>query len=88
MSVASASAPLAYFREGKSASVVILDLHLPGMDGRELLRELRADARFAGIPVVVFSGDPGDVPDVAARVRKGKDDPDVHLNAREACLKR
>ena len=44
------------------------------------------DVNFAQIPVIVFSGDPGDVPDVAACVRKGSDDPDVLLNAIQTCL--
>jgi CheY-like chemotaxis protein/anti-sigma regulatory factor (Ser/Thr protein kinase) len=37
--------------------VILLDLHLPDMHGRDVLRELRADARTAGIPVVVISAD-------------------------------
>jgi CheY-like chemotaxis protein len=57
------------------------------MDGRALLRELRADPVAADVPVVVFSGDPGDVPDVAACVRKGRDDPDVLLKAIASCLR-
>ena len=37
--------------------VVLLDLHLPDIPGRELLRLLRADARTAHTPVVVISAD-------------------------------
>ena len=37
--------------------VVLLDLHLPDMHGREVLRQLRADARTADIPVIVISAD-------------------------------
>jgi PAS domain S-box-containing protein len=37
--------------------IVLLDLHLPDMPGREVLRRLRADARTAHVPVVVISAD-------------------------------
>jgi CheY-like chemotaxis protein len=34
---------------------ILLDLNMPRMDGREALRELRADAALRGIPVTVMS---------------------------------
>jgi PAS domain S-box-containing protein len=37
--------------------LVLLDLHLPDMHGREVLRRLRADPRTAHVPVVVISAD-------------------------------
>jgi CheY-like chemotaxis protein len=62
---------LDYLR-GKPVCLVLLDLHLPDRDGHELLREMKADAGLAAIPVVVFSGDPGEAQDGApAFVRKG-----------------
>jgi two-component system, chemotaxis family, response regulator Rcp1 len=36
--------------------LVLLDLGLPGLDGREVLGELKADPEFADIPVVVLTG--------------------------------
>jgi CheY-like chemotaxis protein len=44
-------------------ALVLLDLNLPGMDGREALREIRADDRAVTIPVVVLStsADPRDL---------------------------
>ena len=36
-------------------SLILLDLNMPGVDGRETLRRLRADARWRRIPVVVFT---------------------------------
>jgi PAS domain S-box-containing protein len=38
-------------------SLILLDLHLPGMDGEEVLKQLKADDRTSGIPVVVVSAD-------------------------------
>ena len=35
--------------------LIILDLNLIGVDGREVLRRLKRDPQFASIPVVVFS---------------------------------
>jgi two-component system response regulator len=35
--------------------VVLLDLRMPGVDGREVLRAVRADARTRWLPVVVVS---------------------------------
>jgi CheY-like chemotaxis protein len=37
--------------------IVLLDLHLPGMSGEALLRQLREDSRTRSIPVVIVSGD-------------------------------
>ena len=36
-------------------ALVLLDIQLPGMDGYEVLRRLRADGRTAGIPVIAVS---------------------------------
>jgi CheY-like chemotaxis protein len=38
--------------------VALVDVMMPLMDGRELLRELQADARFRRIPVVLMSAVP------------------------------
>lgn len=35
--------------------IILLDLNMPRMDGREALREIRADSRFRGIRVVVMT---------------------------------
>lgn len=47
---------MALIRE-RRPDVVLLDLQLPGADGRTLLRELKADRTLTAIPVVVLSAD-------------------------------
>ena len=44
-------------------SLILIDLQLSGQHGCDLLTRLRADARFAHLPVVIFttSADPSDV---------------------------
>ncbi|HEX6344478.1 response regulator [Umezawaea sp.] len=47
-------------REGEHANaprpgLILLDLNLPRMDGREVLAEVKADERFRSIPVVVLT---------------------------------
>ena len=37
--------------------LILLDLHLPGMDGEELLRRLQGDPMTADIPVLAVSAD-------------------------------
>ncbi len=49
-------AGLALARESRP-DLILLDLHLPGMPGDAVLRELRADPATAGIPVVVLTAD-------------------------------
>jgi CheY-like chemotaxis protein len=47
---------LAYLRGGGDASVILLDLRMPVMDGWTFRREQRGDPGLAGIPIVVLSG--------------------------------
>ena len=47
---------LAYLRSGAGASVIVLDLRMPVMDGWAFRREQRLDPALEKIPVVVLSG--------------------------------
>jgi CheY-like chemotaxis protein len=50
--------------------LVMLDLNMPRKDGREALREMRADRMLRHVPVVVFSTSDADR-DIAAAYRLG-----------------
>jgi two-component system, chemotaxis family, chemotaxis protein CheY len=48
-------------------AAVVTDLHMPRIDGFELIRRLRSDGRFSNVRIVVISGD-ADV-DTPARLK-------------------
>jgi len=35
---------------------IVTDLHMPGMDGFELIERVRADPRHANVPIIVITG--------------------------------
>ncbi len=43
--------------EGGGICALVTDLHLPSMDGFELIERVRSDSRTARLPIVVISGD-------------------------------
>jgi CheY-like chemotaxis protein len=58
---------LAYLRGGGDASVIVLDLRMPIMDGWAFRREQLRDPALAQIPVVVLTGaDQERVPELVA----------------------
>jgi DNA-binding response OmpR family regulator len=42
--------------KAEKPDLVIMDLYMPGLDGRELIRSLKADPEIAATPVILFSG--------------------------------
>src|SRR5271165_4935555 len=42
---------------GCEVAAIITDLHLPQADGLDLIRRLRAEPRFARLPILLISGD-------------------------------
>jgi DNA-binding response OmpR family regulator len=53
--------------------LVVLDLMLPGIDGTEVARRLRADARTAAVPIVMLTAK-GEETDVVVGLTLGADD--------------
>jgi CheY-like chemotaxis protein len=49
-----------------SASIVLLDLNLPGMSGHDLLKEIKENDRLKSIPVVILTTSSGEKDRVAA----------------------
>ncbi|MBD2680783.1 MULTISPECIES: response regulator [Nostoc] len=43
------------FADALRPDLILLDLNLPGMDGRELLTEIKSDPNLKSIPVVVIT---------------------------------
>ena len=41
--------------EREPPSLIMLDLNMPGKDGRETLKEIKNDSRFHHIPTIVFT---------------------------------
>lgn len=52
----SAERALSLLQGGLVPSAILLDLRMPGMGGLGFLLQLRADARFAGLPVALVTG--------------------------------
>ena len=54
----SPAAAIAALRESHGEiAAIVTDLHLPQSDGFDLIRQLRAEPRFARLPILLISGD-------------------------------
>jgi len=58
----SADALLADVAAGEVPDLILTDIRMPGLDGFDLCRELRANARTTSVPIILMSGVP--IPDV------------------------
>jgi CheY-like chemotaxis protein len=55
-SASSGEAGLAALRDGSALpAMILLDLKMPGMDGFDVLRAIRADGRLCRIPVIIVT---------------------------------
>ena len=42
-------------RSGQPVDLVLMDIHLPGVDGLSVVRELKGDERTSGIPILAMT---------------------------------
>ena len=74
VAVAGGQQALDYLNGGGAASLIILDLRMPGMDGHEFRAHQMADPILAKIPVIVFTATAEtNLNDPAPLLRKGTD---------------
>jgi len=57
-------------RSAPRPGLILLDLNLPGTDGREILRQIKQDENLKSIPVVIFTTS-NNPKDIAACYRQG-----------------
>lgn len=46
---------LSLTREGATPDLILMDIHLPGMDGLSVVRAMKEDARTARIPILALT---------------------------------
>jgi CheY-like chemotaxis protein len=68
VSAAEGNAALAALKRIDHLCLVLLDLLMPGMNGWDFFRELRALPKYATVPVIVHSSAPKSAPEGATRV--------------------
>lgn len=49
------------FKDAPRPDIILLDLNMPRMDGREVLEELSKDLKLRGIPVIVLTTSQSDI---------------------------
>jgi putative two-component system response regulator len=77
--------------EKTAPDLILLDIRMPGMDGYEVCRKLKADEATAGIPVIFLTGETDVSSEVAAVGGEGyitkPIEPDTLLDRIRDCLK-
>jgi two-component system response regulator CpxR len=77
---------LAAIEQIKDPCLVLLDLLMPGMNGWDFFREMRARPKYAAVPVIVHSSSTAGAPQGATRVLRKPVDFDRLLDVvREFC---
>jgi CheY-like chemotaxis protein len=52
---ASGEEALSIARGGDPVDLILMDIHLPGIDGLSVVREMKTDARTSGIPILALT---------------------------------
>ena len=55
--VGTAQEALGLLNSRTDVAALVTDLHMPRLDGFELISRIRSDARHTGLPIMVISGD-------------------------------
>jgi CheY-like chemotaxis protein len=71
LEVESGEEALAQLTGGRAPDVVLLDVRMPGLDGWEVLQQIRSDPALAQLPVVVFTADMGARSEAPSVLREG-----------------
>jgi two-component system, NtrC family, sensor kinase len=95
IAVGSGTEALKYLKESKEpVDLVILDIHLPQINGYEVADQLRKDSRFADLPILFLTGhsDPADIRkckemEIDAYLSKPFDYQDLHKSITTTLLK-
>src|SRR3954467_1183939 len=69
----SGRAALLAVQNGARPSLILMDLKMPGLTGREVLRQLRGQPHLTGVPIVAFTAYALHT-EVAQAIRDGFDD--------------
>ncbi|HEX4809352.1 MAG TPA: response regulator [Bryobacteraceae bacterium] len=64
--LSSATAALDLLAMKNDVAALVTDLHMPNIDGYELIRRVRQDARYLKLPIIVITGDSN--PDTPGRL--------------------
>jgi len=48
--------------DGRDIAGIVCDFHMPGMNGLELVKVVRSQARYTGVPILMVSADKSDIP--------------------------
>jgi len=56
------------FDRAPQPDLILLDLNLPGMHGKELLERIRSDDRLRNVPVVIMTGEQSEIDEAFAEL--------------------
>ena len=67
----SGESAMAQLHEGSLPDALLLDVRMPGLDGWDVLRQIRGDPRLQHLPVIVFTADMSARSEAPSELREG-----------------